>query len=151
MASVLCPTIAIAADLGTPALQVTDRCSAEIRNRRPVRSVALRAVRSAYSTWCFRLVKKIGWLWRNRCSWGVKDHMASTAELIFHSRFVYADGAIREMVSWKLPQPSPERPRGFKYRLHYGSVYGHSVVRYDNEAGKGDHCHLGGRENPYQF
>jgi hypothetical protein len=77
--------------------------------------------------------------------------MASTAELIFHSRFVYADGAIREMVSWKLPQPSPERPRGFKYRLHYGSVYGHSVVRYDNEAGKGDHCHLGGRENPYQF
>jgi hypothetical protein len=77
--------------------------------------------------------------------------MASTAQLIFHPRFVYADGAIREMVLWKLPQPSPERPRGFKYRLHYGSADGRSVIPYDNETGKGDHRHIGGREEPYQF
>ena len=25
------------------------------------------------------------------------------------------------------------------------------VVRYDNEAGKGDHRHVGGKEMPYRF
>jgi hypothetical protein len=48
-------------------------------------------------------------------------------------------------------QPSPEQPHSFEYRLHYGSVDGRSVLRYDNETGKGDHRHLGGREEPYQF
>ncbi len=32
-----------------------------------------------------------------------------------------------------------------------GSADGGSVVRYDNETGKGDHRHVGGREEPYQF
>ena len=77
--------------------------------------------------------------------------MASTASLIFWSKFVYADGAIREMVLWKLPQPTPERPHGFKYRLYYGSADGRSMVRYDNETGKGDHRHVGGREEGYHF
>jgi hypothetical protein len=91
-------------------------------------------------------------LWRRRCLWyGANGHMASTATLLFQSRFIYADGAIREMVLWKLPQPSPERPHGFKYRLHYQSADGDSVVRYDNETGKGDHCHVGGHEEAYQF
>ena len=30
-------------------------------------------------------------------------------------------------------------------------VAGQCVVRYDNEAGKGDHRHLGERELPYRF
>jgi hypothetical protein len=76
--------------------------------------------------------------------------MASTATLIFRSGYVYADGAIREMVLWKLPQPTPERPHGFKYRLYYW-LAGRSMVRYDNETGKGDHRHVGGREEPYHF
>ena len=25
------------------------------------------------------------------------------------------------------------------------------MIRYDNETGKGDHRHIGGREEPYQF
>lgn len=77
--------------------------------------------------------------------------MASTVALVVRSRFVYADGAIREMVLWKLPQPTPERPHGFKYRLYYGSADGRSMVRYDNETGKGDHRHVAGREERYHF
>ena|SRR5208337_1552910 len=77
--------------------------------------------------------------------------MASTAALVFRSKFVYADGAIREMVLWKLPQPTAGRPHGFKYRLYYGSADGRAVVRYDNETGKGDHRHVGGREKFYHF
>jgi hypothetical protein len=52
---------------------------------------------------------------------------------------------------WELPQPTPERPQGFNYRLYYGSADGHSIVRYDNETGKGDHRHVGGREESYHF
>lgn len=43
--------------------------------------------------------------------------------------------------------------RGFvqiKYRMVY-VVDGKRVVGYDNERGKGDHRHLGGREVPYVF
>lgn len=29
--------------------------------------------------------------------------------------------------------------------------HGECVIRYDNEAGKGDHVHLSGRECPYRF
>jgi hypothetical protein len=77
--------------------------------------------------------------------------MASTAALVLRSRLVYADGAIREMVLWKLPWPTSEQPHGFKYRLYYGSADGRSVVRYDNETGKGDHRHVDGREEHYHF
>ena len=38
----------------------------------------------------------------------------------------------------------------FKYRLAY-VVDGVCVVRYDNEAGKGDHRHFGERESNYTF
>src|SRR5690349_10205173 len=77
--------------------------------------------------------------------------MASTATLVLRSRFIYADRAIREMVLWKLPLPTPERPHGFKYRLHYNSADGGTVVRYDNETGKGDHRHVGSCEERYHF
>ncbi len=78
--------------------------------------------------------------------------MAPSAVLLHRSRFVYADGAIREMVLWQLPRASKERPHGLKYRLYYGSMDGHTIVRYDNERGKGDHRHLSeGREEPYNF
>ena len=39
---------------------------------------------------------------------------------------------------------------GFKYRLAFVAD-GVSVLRYDNEAGKGDHKHVGEREVPYRF
>lgn len=55
-----------------------------------------------------------------------------------------------EIVLWRLPQPTPDRPHGLKYRLYYGRG-GVCVVRYDNETGKGDHRHIRGRETPYEF
>lgn len=44
---------------------------------------------------------------------------------------------------------SPTR-HGYKYRLVY-IVNGKRIVGYDNERGKGDHRHVGGRETAYRF
>ena len=73
-----------------------------------------------------------------------------SAQLIFRDKYIYSDGAIREMVIWQLSAPNPERPHGLKYRLFYGYP-GNSLVRYDNERGKGDHRHYGNREESYTF
>jgi len=72
------------------------------------------------------------------------------AELIFRDKYVFADGAIREMVIWRLPKADEERPHGLKYSLYYG-VPGTRLVGYDNELGKGDHRHYGDREEIYEF
>lgn len=73
------------------------------------------------------------------------------ATLLYRERFVYADGSMREMVIWRLPQKSTDRRYGLKYRLYYGLADGTCLVRYDNEAGKGDHRHYGDQEQSYQF
>jgi len=73
------------------------------------------------------------------------------AKLIYHEKFIYADGAIREMVLWKLPNKTTDRPHGLKYRLYYGLSDGTCIVRYDNESGKGNHRHIKGKEKSYQF
>jgi len=73
------------------------------------------------------------------------------AKLIYHEKFIYADGAIREMVLWKLPNKTTDRPHGLKYRLYYGLSDGTCIVRYDNESGKGNHRHVKGKEKSYQF
>jgi hypothetical protein len=72
------------------------------------------------------------------------------AELVHYQREESNDGSIFEMVIWKI-SPSLDRPHGVKYRLHYGSVKGVCYVRYDNKLSKGDHKHIGDREQPYQF
>ncbi|HEB78286.1 MAG TPA: hypothetical protein ENI90_07155 [Methylothermaceae bacterium] len=73
------------------------------------------------------------------------------AELVIDRKVVFADGAILQMVLWRLPQPDAERPHGFKYRFYYGLADGQCVVRYDNERGKGDHRHIGDQEETYVF
>ena len=57
-----------------------------------------------------------------------------------------------QMVLWQLPRPTKDRPHGLKYRLYLGRG-DQTLVRYDNEAGKGDHRHVGVHEAqfPYQF
>ena len=55
------------------------------------------------------------------------------------------------MVLWQLPRRTAEKPYAVKYRLYYGLPDGTCIVRYDNEAGKGDHRHLGGKEEAYPF
>lgn len=70
---------------------------------------------------------------------------------MYKERYLFSDGAVREMVLWKVPEASAERPHGMKYRLYYGLTDGTCVVRYDNESGKGDHRHVAGREIRYRF
>ena len=75
---------------------------------------------------------------------------AGKAVLLLHEKVVLSDESIIEIVLWRLPRPTPDRPHGFKYRLYYGRR-GVCLVRYDNETGKGDHRHVSGREMPYEF
>jgi hypothetical protein len=72
------------------------------------------------------------------------------AELLFHQRIDYDDGAIVEMVIWRVPAPVSPSMHGLKYSLFYGRE-GFREVGYDNERGKGDHRHFQGRETPYAF
>lgn len=72
------------------------------------------------------------------------------AELLFYQRIDYDDGAIVEMVIWRVPSPVPPSTHGLKYSLFYGRPGVREVV-YDNERGKGDHWHFKGAEAPYTF
>ena len=72
------------------------------------------------------------------------------AELLFHQRIDYDDGAIVEMVLWRVSLPVPPSTHGLKYSLFYGRP-GVREVGYDNERGKGDHRHFEGVETPYRF
>lgn len=51
-----------------------------------------------------------------------------------------------ERVVWQLSAPLPGCTHPFKYRLYCGQG-GKTVIRYDNESGKGDHRHVGHREH----
>ncbi|HUD15280.1 MAG TPA: DUF6516 family protein [Terracidiphilus sp.] len=72
------------------------------------------------------------------------------AELLFHQRIDYDDGAIVEMILWRVPLPVPPSTHGLKYSLFYGRS-GVREVGYDNERGKGDHRHFQGIETAYAF
>src|SRR5258708_29609972 len=50
-----------------------------------------------------------------------------------------------EIAIWRLPRATADRPHGYKYRLYLGRD-GKTLVRYDNETGKGDHRHRGAEE-----
>jgi len=50
-----------------------------------------------------------------------------------------------QMVLWQIPRPTKDRPHRLKYRLYLGRA-GETLVRYDNETGKGDHRHIGAGE-----
>jgi Family of unknown function (DUF6516) len=72
------------------------------------------------------------------------------AQLITRFKNVNPDGSILELVIWKVPEPVPPTDHGLKYRAVY-AVHGQRIVGFDNERGKGDHCHLDGKEVPYNF
>ncbi|MBI3370598.1 MAG: hypothetical protein HY017_02415 [Betaproteobacteria bacterium] len=55
-----------------------------------------------------------------------------------------------QVVIWQLSGPTADRPHGVKYRLWCGRA-GVTVVRYDNETGKGDHRHYASGQRPYAF
>lgn len=71
------------------------------------------------------------------------------AELLMRERRVLEIGFV-EAVVWRLADPLSGSTHSLKYRLAY-VVGGECMLRYDNEAGKGDHRHAGTKEMPYVF
>jgi len=71
------------------------------------------------------------------------------AELLLREKRTYAGGIV-EIVVWRVPKPVKPSEHPYKYRLVFVRG-GKRVVGYDNERGKGDHRHLGKKEEPYQF
>jgi len=72
------------------------------------------------------------------------------AELVTRFKNITPDGGVIELVVWKVPTPVPPTVHGYKYRAVY-SIKGERIVGFDNERGKGDHCHLAGKQYPYDF
>jgi hypothetical protein len=79
---------------------------------------------------------------------GIIANMA--AQLITAIKNINPDGSLLEIVIWKVPKPVPPTEHGYKYRAVY-VVDGVRIVGFDNERGKGDHCHIDGKELPYAF
>ena len=72
------------------------------------------------------------------------------AQLLFKQKFVMSEIAFAEIVIWQLPAPLDGSAHDFKYRLAY-VVNNQCVLRYDNEAGKGNHVHINQQEISYSF
>ena len=72
------------------------------------------------------------------------------AEPLLRERRIIAESAFVELVVWQVPTPLPGSAHSFKYRLAL-VMNGVCVLRYDNEAGKGDHRHAHGKQTPYAF
>jgi len=72
------------------------------------------------------------------------------AVLLQRSRINLGETRFAEIVIWRLPEPVNGCTHVFKYRLALVED-GACMLRYDNEAGKGDHKHVGACEVPYVF
>lgn len=72
------------------------------------------------------------------------------AELLLRERHLLAEDAFVELRIWRVPAAVQGSAHDYKYALAY-VVAGRCVLRYDNEAGKGDHRHVGALEMPYRF
>jgi hypothetical protein len=72
------------------------------------------------------------------------------ARLLLDRRIQLSPDAFVEQVIWSVPNPVRGSEHDYKYRLAL-VVNEVCVLRYDNEAGKGVHIHLGDKEFPYSF
>lgn len=72
------------------------------------------------------------------------------AELLLRERIPLTQDAFAEVVIWRLSKPAPGSAHSYKYRLAF-IVDDECVLRYDNEAGKGDHRHTRTRVFDYAF
>jgi hypothetical protein len=70
--------------------------------------------------------------------------------LLFRKREGLTETAFVELVIWRLQEPLRSSHHAYKYSLALVSE-GVCVLRHDNEAGKGDHKHVAGREVDYRF
>lgn len=72
------------------------------------------------------------------------------AQRLFYTRENIQPRGFVEISVWEVPAPVRGSEHVFKYSLAF-IVDGKCVLRYDNEAGKGDHKHIGNQEVPYAF
>ena len=72
------------------------------------------------------------------------------AVLVLRQRAQLDDESFIEIVIWNLPHALAGSAHDYKYRLALVSQ-NFCVLRYDNEAGKGDHKHIDGLEVKYEF
>ncbi len=72
------------------------------------------------------------------------------AELVLHERHDLTISAFAELKIWRVPRSVRGSEHSYKYSLAF-IVEGVCRLRYDNEAGKGDHRHLDEAEEEYQF
>ena len=72
------------------------------------------------------------------------------AEPLLDERHVISESAFVELVVWRVPAPVRGSQHEYRYRLAL-VVDSQCVLRYDNEAGKGDHRHVGDKEHEYRF
>jgi hypothetical protein len=72
------------------------------------------------------------------------------AERLVYERHALDSRTFVEAIVWRLPRPVRGSAHSFKYRLAL-VIDEDCVLRYDNEAGKGDHRHLHDKEVPYSF
>ena len=79
-------------------------------------------------------------------------HTIMRAWLILDTKTVLTDGRIIQRKVWQIPATLVARHHGLKYSLYCGRD-GKTIVRYDNETGKGDHRHVGPdeTESAYRF
>lgn len=78
-------------------------------------------------------------------------NMQRKAELVLKERTKLGDDAFTDVRIWAVPQ---EPVRGSVHRYKYSLAHvvaGECVLRYDNEAGKGDHKHVRQTETTYPF
>src|SRR5437867_1327821 len=72
------------------------------------------------------------------------------ARLVVNEEFPVGEAGTAHVVVWELPRSLPGSTHRYKYRLAFVDNGAH-VLRYDNEAGKGDHRHIGKRQLAYHF
>jgi hypothetical protein len=73
------------------------------------------------------------------------------AILILNTRIDYPNGVIVVQRIHQLTVTSEHAPHGYIYQLHCGTRTGATLIRFDNETGKGDHIHEGNAQRPYIF
>jgi len=71
-------------------------------------------------------------------------------QLIAHTKRPLSNNSFIEYKIWRLDKPKLGSSHLYAYRMVY-VVDGVRVVGFDNERGKGDHCHIDGKEEPYYF
>lgn len=79
---------------------------------------------------------------------GVKANMGAT--LLLHERQAIGENRFADIVIWQLPREVRGSAHEYKYRLAF-VVNEVCVLRFDNDAGTGDHKHIDETEVPYAF